>query len=360
MDRFCRTIQPDADAFLANLRRQGTPRRVHFLELFADEEIKCAICRRFDLAAAVRPGDPYFFEKREIALQRFLGCDFVYASLPVWWLDRNPLVVADTAALPHANGRKYMDEHCGPVMSWDDFERHPWPDPAAVSDRVLAWYEKNLPDDMCLVSNSFAYVFEFICALMGFGTLCFALTEQPGLVAAISDKLAGIVRGTMARLTQFKRIRAVWGMDDMGFRTGTMISPADLRRYALPVHKLAADMAHQAGWLYLLHSCGNLEQIMPDLLDDVRIDAKHSFEDTIQRVEDARRAYGQRIALLGGIDLDFLCRADEQAIRRRVRATLEVCQPGGGFCLGTGNSVANYVPLDSFLTMLDEGRRWPG
>jgi uroporphyrinogen decarboxylase len=32
--------------------------------------------------------------------------------------------------------------------------------------------------------------------------------------------------------------------------------------------------------------------------------------------------------------------------------------PGGGYCLGTGNSVANYIPLDNYLAMLDEGRKF--
>ncbi len=32
--------------------------------------------------------------------------------------------------------------------------------------------------------------------------------------------------------------------------------------------------------------------------------------------------------------------------------------PGGGYCLGTGNSVANYIPLDNYLAMVDEGRRY--
>jgi uroporphyrinogen decarboxylase len=45
-------------------------------------------------------------------------------------------------------------------------------------------------------------------------------------------------------------------------------------------------------------------------------------------------------------------------VRRRVRETLDVCQPGGGYCLGTGNSVSNYVPVDNYLAMLDEGRRY--
>jgi uroporphyrinogen decarboxylase len=116
-------------------------------------------------------------------------------------------------------------------------------------------------------------------------------------------------------------------------------------------------MAHAADRLYLLHSCGKLDAIMEDLIEDVRIDAKHSFEDTIEDVCDAKKAYGDRIALLGGIDMDFMCRADEKAIRARVRRTLECCG-ASGYCLGTGNSMANYVPIDNFLAMLDEGRRW--
>jgi uroporphyrinogen decarboxylase len=32
--------------------------------------------------------------------------------------------------------------------------------------------------------------------------------------------------------------------------------------------------------------------------------------------------------------------------------------PGNGYCLGTGNSVANYIPVQSYLAMLDEGRRF--
>ncbi len=45
-------------------------------------------------------------------------------------------------------------------------------------------------------------------------------------------------------------------------------------------------------------------------------------------------------------------------IKERVRYTLKECMPGGGYCLGTGNSVVNYVPLDNYLVMLDEGRKF--
>ena len=108
----------------------------------------------------------------------------------------------------------------------------------------------------------------------------------------------------------------------------------------------------------MLHSCGNLSAIMEDLIVGVGIDAKHSFEDVIESVVEDKALYGDRIALMGGIDVDFLCRADEGAVRARVRKTLDACMPGGGYCLGTGNSVANYIPLGNYLAMLDEGRRF--
>jgi uroporphyrinogen decarboxylase len=212
---------------------------------------------------------------------------------------------------------------------------------------------------MCIIgSGGFAHFAEYLCWLMGFETLCYALFDQRDLVAAISRRLIELYEAAVQRMLAFDRVRVIWGPDDMGFRNGTLISPRDLREFVLPGHRAMAHAAHAAGRPYLLHCCGKIDAIMDDLLDGVGIDGLHSFEDTIRTVEQTKAAHGHRIAVLGGIDVDFLCRADEEAIRQRVRRTLEQCQPGGGYCLGTGNSVANYVPLDNYLVMLDEGRRF--
>ena len=351
------TVIPDADAALANLRREGTPGRVHFMELFLDKEVKAAIVERFDLTAGVSKDDPCFTEKREIAVQRFLGYDYVYAGLEVSLTFKHSFT-PDTAELPRDGGRAYMEEHAGPITSWAEFEQYEWPDPDTAGDGSLAWFNENLPDDMFVIAQSGAHYCEHLAWLMGYETLCYALFDQRDLVQAIYEKVKEMSTKVMVRNLGYGRIRAVWGSDDMGFKTSTLISPDDMRQYVLGGHKHTAQMAHEAGWLYLLHSCGNLTEITPDLLDDVKIDAKHSFEDTIEQVADAKRDYGDRCALIGGIDVDFLCRADEAAIRHRVRDTLDACLPGGGYFLGTGNSVTNYIPLDNYLAMLDEGRRY--
>jgi uroporphyrinogen decarboxylase len=349
---------PDWEALISCLCRRGTPRRAHTMELFLDVEVEDAIVERFDLEAGLDRADPYFPERRRIALQRFLGFDYVRCGLEgaAWTL--NQAVVEDTAANRRAGGRSFTDEHRGPIATREDLERYPWPDFSKAGTRSLEWYQANLPDDMCIASGGGSHYAELLAWLMGYETLCFALHDDRGLVRALHARIDEASEQEMKRYLEFDRVRLIWGSDDMGFRTGLLMSPADTRELVLAGHRRMAAMAHEAGRLYLLHSCGNLADIREDLIEDVRIDAKHSFEDTIERVERAKLDYGDRLSLLGGIDVDFLCRSAEREIRTRVRTTLDACMPGGGYCLGTGNTVANYIPLGNYLAMLDEGRRW--
>jgi uroporphyrinogen decarboxylase len=355
---FSRPVTPDWQAFIDCVCRRGTPARVHNAELFLDAEVEQAICDRFDLLGSTRRDDPFYAEQRRVAVQRFLGYDYVEANLEGMDLPLDYLRAEDTAGLTRTGGREYVNEHSGPIPSWQAFEAYPWPDPAQATTRALEWYTRNLPDDMCIIGGLTGHFFENLSFLMGYETLCLALYEQRDLVEAIARRCLEIDRQVTARLLEFDRVRAIWASDDLGFRSGTLVSPRDLRALVLPAHKQLAQLTHAAGRLYFLHSCGKLSAIMDDLLDDVQIDAQHSFEDTILDVRQAKLQYGARVALLGGIDMDFLCRSDPEAIRQRVRDTLSVCQPGGGYCLGTGNTVANYVPVDNYLAMLDEGRRF--
>lgn len=351
-------IAPDYEELIACLRRHGTPRRAHFIELFLDAEVQEAITARYGLDDGLDPADPWRAEKKMIALQRFLG----YDHIEIWpeGIDYsfNMVTAADTAELAHAGGRGYVDEHKGPITTWEEFEKYPWPDPAKVTTRALEWYEKNLPEDMCIIAGHLGHFYENLSFLMGYETLSMALFLDRELVRAVADRIFELEKKVIEVTLQFDRVKAVWGSDDMGFRTGTLISPADLREFVLPGHKHHAQKSHEAGRPYMLHSCGQLGDIMPDLIEDVKLDAKHSFEDTIWTAEEFMGRWGERLTILGGIDVDFLCRASEEQIRARVRRTLETCLPGGGIVLGSGNSIANYVPIENYLIMLDEGRRF--
>jgi uroporphyrinogen decarboxylase len=351
-------VQLDVEGLLSNLRREGTPKRTYFIELFLDAEVEDAICSRFGLADGLNPADPHIKWKQKIALYRFLGYEGIRYDIAGFEFPFPRLeAVNDTAALARSGGRRFFDEGRGCITSWREFESYPWPNAQNYDLSDLEWLERNLPDDMCIIGRCHA-IFEHMTWLMGYEGLCYAIYDQPDLVDAMWQRLGELFHQTAQILVQFDRVRFFFGGEDMAFNTSTMIPARMLIEKCFPWHARNAALAHDKGKPYLMHLCGNVHEIMPALLDQVKMDGRHSFEDAIEPVTEAKKRWGSRVALLGGIDMDFLCRASEEQIRKRVRETLDICQPGGGYCLGTGNSVANYIPLDNYLTMLDEGRRY--
>jgi uroporphyrinogen decarboxylase len=347
-------LRPDFDLLRRAILRQGELERVPLLELKADDEVIAAVM-----------GVPYAPPRDREEKLRFtrvlvdfwhrLGYDAVRLKAGVD-LPRTQYRVGDTAALSRGQ-RAWQSESEGPIASWEDFESYPWPTAADADFSQIELAASILPEGMRLIVSPYGML-EPLMWLMGFAPFALALYDQPDLVAAMVARIAGIYVPVCEALLQMDMVGGLLTGDDMGYKTATMVAPEHLRRYVLPYHKTLADLCHAQDKFYILHSCGHIYAIMDDLIDAVGIDAKHSFEDVILPVEQFKATYGARVGTIGGLDIDFLCRADEAAVRARVRSVLEACMPGGGYVLGTGNSVANYVPLNNFLAMVDESRRW--
>jgi uroporphyrinogen decarboxylase len=287
-----------------------------------------------------------------IAFWHAMGYDFVRyeESLP---LPQHKLLAADTA--PASTGeRAWADEHQGAIMSWEDFERYPWPKVEEFDFSRYEYLNAHLPEGMGLISSHGGGVFEHLSWIMSFEGLCTALMEQPDLVAAVAERLGSLMERFYTHVLDLDRLVVLFPGDDMGYRSATMISPRDLRKYTLPWHTRFAAMAHRKGVPYFLHSCGNLHAIMEDLIDGVQIDGKHSYEDAIIPVQDFQARYGSRIAVLGGLDINILSGLPAEEVRRHVRFLIQTCQPRGRYAIGSGNSVPSYVPVDNYLTMIDE------
>ncbi|MBT9150665.1 MAG: hypothetical protein DDT40_00840 [candidate division WS2 bacterium] len=245
------------------------------------------------------------------------------------------------------------------INSWEDFASYPWPSVEEIDLWPFEFLSNNLPKGMGFWASFSPGVLEIAMnELLGLENLSYFLYDDVELVKAVFDKAGELIYESYKKVIGLEKLAGFFQGDDMGFKTSTLISSDVLRKYILPWHKKFTQLAHEHDLLYLFHSCGNLEPIMEDLIEDVKIDGKHSFEDEIMPVGEFKRKYGNRIAVLGGVDVDKLCRLEEKELRRYVRDILDECMPGGGYALGSGNSVANYVPVDNFLIMLDEGLRW--
>ncbi|MGA2766663.1 MAG: uroporphyrinogen decarboxylase family protein [Spirochaetia bacterium] len=354
-----RGLSPDFGRLLTVLRRQGEPDRVPFIELFADPEVMSAVIG--EEIAEPQPVDRSLRERNLLRTIRFwhqCGYDYV----PMWPTVSLPIrrtASGDTAALTHRE-REWQDESRGIINSWADFEAYPWPRPEVIDYFNLEFVSRHLPDGMKIIALGPGGQLEHIMWLMGYVPLAMSLEDDPALVQAVAEKVGEVLVTLYTTAAQIPNVGALWIGDDMGFKTATMVGPPDLRRFVFPWLTKIAGIAHERGVPFLLHSCGNLSQIMDELIDTVGIDAKHSFEDAIQPVAEAKRLYGDRIALLGGADVDFLSRSTEDEVRAYTRRLIDQCAPGGGWALGTGNSVANYIPLANYLAMLDEGLKRGG
>lgn len=338
--------KPDFSRLEKVLLRRGEPDCVPLYELFSDNEIMEAILRKPITDAA------------KIEYQLVMGYDYVNADYTDFDYPRRTISTRDTAALPRGE-RSFVDDNHGTIETRKDFDAYPWPIAGDSLLNNLHEMERLLPDGMKIIMSAGGGILEFVVWLMGYVPFSYALQDDEQLIWDMFEKIgtnAVKILSIALEKADRKKIGAIVQGDDMGYNKGTMLSPETMRKYVFPWAKKLVDIAHSYDLPYILHSCGNLEEVMDDLIDGVGIDAKHSFEDKIMPVADFKRKYGNRIAVLGGVDVNFLCTRNEDEVREYTARVLEECMPGGGYALGSGNSLANYVPIANIHAMYEVGR----
>lgn len=358
-------FQPDFGEFVAVVTRKKKPRRVHFAELLIDPEIVAEVTQTLfgEVPVAPSPETMPLFLRQYVHFYKRLGYDYcIFVDVPGMGL-RFPGKVRrgkDTASLSRGM-REWVEESSGVIASWEDFEAYPWPQVASFDFSPYEELSRILPEGMKLLLNACGGVFEVTSeTLLGFEGLSFLLYENRPLVRAVFDRVGQVLFDFYRELIDLEIVGGIFQGDDWGYRSATFLSPRDLEEFVFPWHGKLCALAHEKGKIYFLHSCGNIYGVFDAFLTRVPIDAFHSFQDAILPVTEFSRRYGDRVGVLGGVDLDALIRLPEEDLRRYVRGILEVCAPQGGFALGSGNSIANYVPLRQYLIMLDEGLNFWG
>jgi uroporphyrinogen decarboxylase len=228
---------------------------------------------------------------------------------------------------------------------------YPWQDPDKADFSVLEKTAAGLLKGMKIIIYGPCGVLENTMALMGYEGLCLMLADDPELARDVFDAVGSRLLRMYEIGLQHPAVGAAIVNDDWGFATQTMLSPAQMRQYIFPWQRKMVQAIHRAGRPAILHSCGQLEAIMDEVIDDLKFDGKHSYEDKILPVEQAYERWGKRLAILGGIDLDFVCRSAPAAVEARSRAMFERSRGRGSYALGTGNSVPEYVPQENYFAM---------
>jgi uroporphyrinogen decarboxylase len=211
-----------------------------------------------------------------------------------------------------------------------------------------------MPAGMRAVGGVGNGVLEISEDLVGYEYLAYMAVDDPSLFRDLYRRIGDLmVELWTSFLERYSSLFPVCRFgDDLGFKTGTLVSPQTIRRHILPEYRRVIDLIHGAGSLFLWHSCGNILSIMDDVIG-LGIDAKHSNEDVIAPFETWIDRFGGRIGLLGGIDVDRLCLDPPDTVFDWVVAKGTLFrEQARGFALGSGNSIPDYVPVAGYLAMV--------
>jgi uroporphyrinogen decarboxylase len=239
-----------------------------------------------------------------------------------------------------------------PIFDRESFNSYLWAEPENYDYSSLDKSREYLPDGMKLIVWGPGGVLENVISLVGYDRLCYILVDDESLTHDIFDAVGSRLLKYYEICSKYDTVGALISNDDWGFKTQTMLSPADMRKYVFPWHKRIVETIHNEGKPAILHSCGNLDKVMDDIINNIGYEGKHSYEDNILPVEDAYERWHGEIAILGGIDLDFICRSSPEQIKERCKKMIKRTKGKGGYALGTGNSVPEYVPVENYMAMI--------
>ncbi len=331
--------KPDFNNLLKLLRREK-PDRPTLFEFFLND----ALYSR--LAGEDINGQKDDFNRLRIVLKAFRNAGFDYATVPTWLTEtfefpKTDMHQADTRSLNEGNT----------ITDEESFEAYPWPDPAKGDYEVYNRLGEELEEGMKLIGCGPCGVLENVVDLVGFERICLMTLEDPELTKKIFDGVGARLLDYYKIISDFDAVGALIVNDDWGFKSQTMFPTETMRQFVIPWHQKIVEAIHAKGKPAIMHSCGNLKEVMDDIIDVIEFDGKHSFEDGITPVEEAIYLWGSRIAIIGGIDMDYLASSKPEDIYRRAKALLEKTKSAGGYALGSGNSIPDFIPDDNFFAM---------
>ncbi len=333
-------FKPDFNNLLQVLKNK-VPERPTLFEFFFNEQIIANLSGEEEEDTSSRLGTFKRF------IKAFNNAGYDYTTISAWRTNTLDFPKGDI------DEKESRSLNSGSLISdRESFEKYPWPDPNQGDYDLYQDLKSELPDGMKLIPSGPGGLLENVIDLVGFENISMMYMLDEQLTTEIFDAVGSRLLRFYEIIAPIETVGACIVNDDWGYKNQTMFSPDMLNRWVFPWHKKIVNAIHNAGKPAILHSCGQLKDVMDDVIDDMNYDAKHSFEDQITPVEEVIDLWGDRIAILGGIDMDFLARRTPAEIMERAKKMLEKGLKKGGYALGSGNSIPHYIPIENYLAMI--------
>jgi len=252
--------------------------------------------------------------------------------------------------------RKWATEGKGVITSIEDFEKYQFPDQNDFDYTRFEQVKNLLPEGMGVIGQ-YGDIFTMTWEMMGFETFSFALFENPDLIKALNNKLGDLVLSMFEYFAQSDVVDILWFSDDIAYTNALMMSPDVLHTYFFPWLKKIGDLAKAANKPLLYHTDGILWDVFDDIID-CGVDAIHPIEPKAMDIAEVKEKVGEKLCILGHVDVDLLSRGTEEEVRQKVRNNIEKAGYNGGYSVGSGNSVPEYVKYENYIAMIEETKNY--
>jgi uroporphyrinogen decarboxylase len=142
---------------------------------------------------------------------------------------------------------------------------------------------------------------------------------------------------------------------DFGTQRGLLISIPLFRQFLAPYLKRMIDLCHSAGLEFMLHSCGAIRPLIPDLIE-LGVDILDPIQVAAEGMDPAglKREFGGKLAFHGGVCTQHtLPFGTPEDVRAAVLDRVATLGAGGGFVLASSHDISADTPPENIVAMYD-------
>jgi uroporphyrinogen decarboxylase len=185
------------------------------------------------------------------------------------------------------------------------------------------------------------------------------LADMVGEPEQTRKLLNKIIEKNLVMLENFLAIPEIDGVllgSDWGSQLDLLMSPDVWQEMIRPGEQREYDLIHSYGKDVWVHSCGNIERIIPSLVE-MKLDVLNPIQPEAMDIAKLKRQYGDKLTFWGGISTQqTLPYGTPDAVRAEAREVRELMSRNGGYIFSPAQSIQADVPIENFLALLEVAR----
>lgn len=186
------------------------------------------------------------------------------------------------------------------------------------------------------------------------------LYTNPEDVHHVNRRTINFIKAATKRAVNEVGIDGIGIGDDLGMQKGPFMSPEMFREFYFPYYKELCDFAHELGLHVWLHSCGDVEMLIPQLIE-AGFDVLHPIQKYAMDETMIAKKYKDDLTFWAGMDLQrILPFGSVEDVKAETRHFIDTFyQQGKGKMIFTlNNRLQDNVPVENVVAFIEEAYRY--